>query len=113
MVRLRVTLMVAVRVTAMMSARVTVMVSVRANMDVRVHKVRTRYNRHLCIIVMLIFEGLGILTFTVALTFTAPPARAPAPPPSQAEPALWHVLHDDGDEEDLEEYEMREVTITD
>ena len=24
----------------------------------------------------------------------------------RAEPALWHVLHDDGDEEDLEEGEM-------
>ena len=25
------------------------------------------------------------------------------------EPALWHVQHDDGDEEDLEEHEMREA----
>ena len=29
----------------------------------------------------------------------------------QGEPALWHVLHDDGDEEDLEEFEMQEVLL--
>ena len=34
-------------------------------------------------------------------------------PPLDDDPALWHVLHPDGDEEDLEEHEVRESLISD
>ena len=30
-------------------------------------------------------------------------------PPEADEPALWHVVHDDGDEEDLEHDELRDA----